>query len=80
MAGRLTGIVQSMLYTRKETRLPEHSRLASMVQPMPYTGKQTHLREPSAGSPLPFVSARASAAIEKIERARLRQRDVLYLR
>jgi len=80
VAARLAGIVQPMLYTGKETRLRERSRLAGMVQPMLYTRKETHLREHSVGSPWPFVSAGASAAIEKIERARSRQRDVLYLR
>jgi acyl-CoA thioesterase-1 len=80
VAARLAGVVQPMLYTGKEPRPREHSRLAGMVQPMLYTGKVTHLREHSAGSPWPFVSAGASAAIEKIERARSRQRDVLYLR
>ena len=80
VAARLAGIVQPMLYTGKETRLRERSRLAGMVQPMLYTRKETHLREHSVGSPWPFVSAGASAAIEKIERARSRQRDVPYLR
>ena len=46
------------------------ARLAGIVQPMLYTRKETHLREHSAGSPWPFVSAGASAAIEKIERAK----------
>jgi len=46
------------------------ARLAGIVQPMLHTQKETHLSEHSAGSPWPFVSAGASAAIEKIERAK----------
>src|SRR3974390_3400261 len=80
VGARLGGVGQPMLYTRKETRLRKHSRLAGIVQPPLYTRKVTRLREPSAGSPWTFVSAGASAAMEKIERARSRQLDVLYLR